>query len=186
MNSINPIIILFPMIALILVVILYFHLLNKTLDRKAFQKFIFTTFVLAFLLNFFWEVVQMPFYKATFFPAGHIAFCALASIADAIMVLLLYLGLGFIFRNPFWIQDVKWQRVVILIFTGATGAILSELRHLSLGTWAYANSMLIIPMVNVGITPVLQFMILPLLVYILSFHGTIILNRKDKNYSGHI
>jgi len=186
MNSINPIIFLFPVIALISVVILYFHLLNKSIDKKAFRKFIFTAVVFAFLLNFSWEVAQIPFYKATSFAAGHIAFCALASLADAIMVLLLYLGLGFIYKNPFWIQDVKLYRVVILIFTGATGAILSELRHLSLGTWAYADSMLIIPIVNVGITPVLQFMILPLLVYLLSFHGLVILNRKGKNYSSHI
>ncbi len=186
MNSINPIIFLFPVIALILAVILYFHLLNKSIGRKAFRKFIFITTILAFLLNFSWEVAQIPFYKATSFAAGHVAFCALASLADAIMVLLLYLGLGFIFKNPIWIKDMKWQRIVILILIGATGAILSELRHVSLGTWAYADSMLIIPIVNVGITPVLQFMILPLLVYLLSFHGLVILNRKGKNYFNHI
>ena len=48
-------------------------------------------------------------------------------------------------------------------------AVLAELRHLSSGSWGYADSMPIIPIINVGISPVLQFMVLPLLIYFLSF-----------------
>ncbi len=39
----------------------------------------------------------------------HIAFCALASVADVLMVLLLYFGLALLYKNPFWVQDFKWQ-----------------------------------------------------------------------------
>ncbi len=111
----------------------------------------------------------MPLYKDALYDVQHIAFCALASIADALMVLLLYLAVALIFRNPLWIRYLKWQQIGIVILIGGIGAVLAEMRHLSLGSWAYADSMPIIPIVSVGISPFLQFMVLPLLIYFLSF-----------------
>ena len=120
-------------------------------------------------MNLIWELVQMPLYKDALYDVRHIAFCALASVADALMVLLLYLAVALIFRNPLWIQHLKWQQIGIVILIGGIGAVLAEMRHLSLGSWAYADSMPIIPIVSVGISPFLQFMVLPLLIYFLSF-----------------
>ena len=93
------------------------------------------------------------------------------------MVLLLYFGLAFIFKDIFWIQYLKIKRVLLLVLIGGAGAILSEMRHLSLGSWGYDDSMPLIPFVNVGISPVLQFMILPLLIYFLSFNCLKIMER---------
>ena len=179
MNNIKPIIFLIPVIALILAGILYFILLKKAIDKKAFNRFVFAIAVLAFLLNFIWELIQIPFYKGSSNSIEHIAFCALASLADAIMVLLLYFGFASIFRNPFWIQHSKWQRIVIVILIGGAGAAVVEIWHLSLANWAYADSMPIIPIVDVGLSPVLQFMILPILVYFLSIYCLKIMNKNN-------
>jgi len=84
--------------------------------------------------------------------------------------MLLYFGCGLMFRNQLWIEHLKWRYIIIVVLAGGTGAVLGEIRHLSLGTGAYADSMPLIPIVNVGISPVLQFMILPLLIYLLSFY----------------
>ena len=170
MNDIKPVIFLVPLIVLILVSSFYFYLLKKITDTKAFNKFIFIMITLAFLLNFAWEFIQIPFYKNAVYDINHIAFCALGSLADVLMVLLLYFGIAWIFKNPFWIQPLKLYRVVILVLIGGAGAVLSEMRHLSLGSWGYDDSMPIIPVAHVGIAPVLQFMILPLLIYFLSFN----------------
>ena len=124
--------------------------------------------VLGFILNFVWELVQMPLYKDAPYTTSHIAFCALASVADALMVLLIYLVLALVFKTPFWVQNINWQRVVIVIVVGGVGAILSEMRHLSLGSWVYDDSMPIIPIVNAGLSPVLQFALLPIVIYLLS------------------
>ena len=169
MNDIQPIIFLIPVIVLIMVIVLYFYLVKKTTDRKAFKKFIFIMIFFAFLLSFAWELIQIPLYKNPVYDIDHIAFCALASLADVLMVLLLYFGLSFIFKDPFWLQDFKLKRVLLLVLIGGAGAVLSEMRHLSLESWGYNDSMPIIPVVNVGISPVLQFMILPLLIYFLSY-----------------
>ena len=170
MIDVKPIIFLVPVVVLILISTLYFYLLKKTTAKKVFNKFIFIMITLSFLLNFAWELIQIPLYKNPANHTNHIAFCALASLADVLMVLLLYFGLALIFKNSFWIQQLKLRRIVIVVLIGGAGAILSEMRHLFLGSWAYDNSMPIIPLVNVGIAPVLQFMILPLLIYFLSFN----------------
>jgi hypothetical protein len=169
MNNIKLIIFLVPVIVFILISALYFYILKKTMDRKALNKFISIMTILAFLLNFAWELIQIPLYKNPAYNINHVAFCALASLADVLMVLLLYFGLALIFKNPFWIKPLKFHRLVTVVLIGGAGAIVSEMRHLSLGSWAYDNSMPLIPVVNVGISPVLQFMILPLLIYFLSF-----------------
>ena len=169
MNNLNSLIFLVPVIALSLVVLLFIYLLKKADDKVVFKRFVFTTLVLAFLLNFAWEVIQMPLYKDTSFSVQSVAFCALASVADAIMVLLIYFGFALIYREPLWVQNLSLARISLLMFVGAIGAIIAEMRHLSAGNWAYDKSMPILRGVDVGLSPVLQFMLLPALIYWLSY-----------------
>lgn len=169
MNNLKPIIFIVPVIALILVVVLFIFLIKKMNNKAAFKRFTFIVLVLAFLLNFAWEVIQMPLYEGASFDVQNIAFCALASVADAIMVLLLYFCFAFIYRKLFWAQDLTLQRILMLMLVGGLGAIGAELRHVSAGNWAYSKSMLVIPVINVGLSPVLQFMFLPACIYYLSF-----------------
>lgn len=171
MNNLKPIMFVVPVIALTLVSILYFYLLKQSTHKKTFKLFAFRVAILAFLLNFAWELIQMPLYQGSSYSISFIGFYALASVADAIMVLLLYFGFALILKNMFWIEFLNTQQIIVVILTGGIGAVLSEMRHLSLGSWVYDDSMPIIPYVNVGISPVLQFMILPLLTYFLSFRG---------------
>jgi hypothetical protein len=170
MNPIRPIIFLIPIIACTIIVILYFALLKHTPQKKTFNKLIFKIAIIAFILNLIWELLHLPLYYHSSYDLKHISFCTLASLADVIMVLLLYLCFAVAIRNPFWIMPLNWIKCSSLIFTGGIGAVLSEMRHLSLGSWTYANQMPLIPIINVGLSPVLQFMILPLLTYFISYH----------------
>ncbi len=160
-------IILLPGIALILVFLFYFILKNKSFDKPAFKKLSVIIIVWALLLNFIWEVAQMPLFGGMVFNIENILFCALASVADAIMTLLLYFGFAFIYDKPFWIKNMTPLRTTSLIIAGGIGAILAEIRHTSLGNWAYTESMPLLPFVNVGLSPVLQFMMLPFIIFII-------------------
>lgn len=167
-----------PLFAFALLCILYIFLFKKATDRKNFNTFLFTITILAFLLNFVWELIQIPLYRNSSYDTNHILFCALASVADTIMVLLIYSGLAAIFKDLFWVNHLRLIRIVIVVLIGGTGAVLSEMRHLSSGSWAYDDSMPVIPVFNVGIAPLLQFMILPVLIYFLSFNRLKIINKK--------
>ena len=63
MNTLTVVAFLMPVIALILVIVFYIILLNKTENKTAFKQFTFIILILAVLLNFAWEMVQIPLYK---------------------------------------------------------------------------------------------------------------------------
>ncbi|HXI01179.1 MAG TPA: hypothetical protein VNI52_13005 [Sphingobacteriaceae bacterium] len=169
MNNLKPLVFVVPVVAFIVVVVSYFLLRTRASDKTCFKHFTFLVLVLGFLSNFIWEVFQMPLYKIGTPNLKSIAFCVLASVADAIMVILLYYVFAFAYKTPFWIQTLTIQRMVMLILVGAVGAILAEMRYTSEGDWAYADAMPLIPLVNAGLSPVLQFMLLPVLTYYTSF-----------------
>lgn len=125
--------------------------------------------VISFILNEIWELLQMPLYSSAYYNLGHVVFCTLGALADMIMVLLLYVCFGFIYKNPFWIWQSNWFKIFVVMLTGAVGAVLSEKRHLKIGSWAYDQSMPIVPFVNVGLSPFLQFLLLPVVIYFLSY-----------------
>lgn len=168
MNSIKLNIFLYPAIAVMLCVLLFSYVLKKSNQKSDFKNYILIVFVVAVILNIVWELAQLYLYNNAVYNIAHISFCALASIADAIMITLMYLLFAAVLKNALWIRSVKWYQILILVVVGATGAILSEKRHLNIGTWDYSYWMPIIPIVKVGLSPVLQFMLLPTLSYILS------------------
>lgn len=169
MKGLSFSIIIIPAIAVSLDILLYAILLQKTPKKKIFKQYVLIVILSAFLLNAIWEIVQIPLYAGGTYSWSHILFCLLASVADAIMVLLIYFGFAMVYKNALWIQNLKLSRIIFVIVIGAIGAVLAETRHLSIETWSYADTMPVIPILNAGLSPVLQFMILPLLIYKLSF-----------------
>lgn len=154
-----------PVIALGFVIGLYFYFLKRVPERRIYKQYILTIAILAFVFNFIWEVAQGPLYKGYEYDWQHISFCALASVADMLMVLILLFLFGLIYNNVFWTKNFTTFRVVILMLAGGVGAIIAEVWHSSRGDWAYTESMPLIPWVEVGISPVLQFTILPLIIF---------------------
>ncbi len=177
MNNLRLLTFIIPGIALLLAILLYVFLWRKTFFRQAFKRFSFTIILIAFLLNFAWEMLQMPLYEGMELTITSVAFCGLASVADTVLVLLLYYFFALVYREPFWVQTYTLQRIVVLALYGATGAIVAEIVHVYAGNWTYSRLMPLIPFVDVGLSPVLQFMILPVLTYYMSFY---FLNKKYK------
>ena len=158
-----------PVVAVLLDILLYGILLRHTNQKEILNRLVIIAIIFAFLFNVTWEILQIPLYKGGSYEWNHILFCAWASIADVIMVLLIYFGFALIYKNALWVKNLNTNRIIILILTGGAGAVLAEVWHLSIGTWSYAHAMPLIPVVDVGLSPVLQFMILPILIYKISF-----------------
>jgi hypothetical protein len=170
MEKLNATAFIVPIIALIIIFILYMHLLKHSNNRSVFKRVSYLIIAFSFLLNFAWEMLQMPLYEGMEPGIQTTLFCALAAVADALMVLLIYYAFGLIYKSPLWIKHLNYVRVILLILTGGLGAVLMELRHLDTGTWGYKQTMPLIPFVKVGVLPVLQFMSLPVLSYIISIY----------------
>ena len=169
MDNLSTSVLIIPVIALLLTVTGYIILLKQTKDKKTFNRLTATIIGISLLLNFAWEMLQMPLFKGMGLNWQDILFCAAASVADTLMVVLLYYGFAIIYKEPFWANRMSRQRILLLILVGFAGAVLAELRHTSAGNWSYSNSMPLVPVIGVGVVPVLQLMVLPAIIYFLSF-----------------
>ncbi len=171
MDNLNFGIFVVPTVALTLAVLLYNHFSKKTTDRLSYRHFIFTIVITAFTLNLIWEVAQGPLYESYQYDWKHISMCALASVADAIWVLLIYFGFSIVYKDIYCVQHFTVARICVVMLSGSIGAIISEIGHTSMGNWMHDESMPLVPILEVGVSPVLQFMLLPTLIYLLSFYG---------------
>lgn len=157
-----------PAIALTLVVLGYAYFAKRVRDKREYKRFVIAVAVTSFVLNFVWELAQGPLYEGFEYDLKHISFCALASIADMLMVFILLFAFGLIHKNVFWVKNMDVNVVLLLAFVGFSGAILAEVLHTMRGDWSYADTMPLLPVVDVGISPVLQFTILPWLIFLIS------------------
>ncbi|MFC6224924.1 hypothetical protein ACFP2F_16875 [Hymenobacter artigasi] len=162
-----------PTIALTVTGVLSAYFARKAPDRRAFKRFIGLALGLAFALNFIWELSHCLLYEGCGYDPLHVGFLALASAADAIMAALLYLALALVYQDGLWVRQMTWVRAVWLVMIGGAGAALTEVVHLAAGNWVYTDRMPLIPGLGVGLSPVLQFAVLPLLIYSLSFYLTV-------------
>lgn len=157
-----------PLITLSLVLWGYFYFKKKVGNRSAYHKYLGWVGALSFLFNWGWEIAQGPLYEGFEFDLAHISFCGLASIADMLMVYILLFGFGLIYKDVYWIKKLTATRILWLVLAGFIGAILAEIRHTAAGNWSYAEAMPLLPIVQAGLSPVLQFAILPTLVFLLT------------------
>lgn len=108
------------------------------------------------------------------------------SMKDALMVVLIYLGIGMILRNWFWAKpriarspdqphaadlglrssNIGWA--ILIIALPVWQAIIEYYSVYIYGRWGYAESMQLI--LGIGLLPILQMLILPSLSVLLSRH----------------
>jgi hypothetical protein len=186
MDSLNIQLFYVPSVAFILIIGCYFYYSKKVDDKKSFNAFFWNVALFAYLFNLIWEVSQGFLYEGYIYDLDHIAFCALATVADVFMVFLLYFAYSLLYKNVYWFRQLNFTKAFFLILIGGLGAVFGETKHLAAGNWAYADSMPLLPIVNVGFTPVLQFMILPLLIYWVSFERQKAITRTEGSASGHL
>lgn len=118
-------------------------------------------FILAFGLNLIWENLHSPLY--VHYQGEAITFLMLlrAALVDAfiILVLIRLLRLAPSFSKLSW----------LIILFGIIVSIIMEYWALGSGRWAYAETMPIIPLLEVGLTPTIQLGLLAYLTYKLVF-----------------
>lgn len=135
------------------------------------KKFLSLFFLFSFLLNFVWEVTQAPLYTATGLGTRNIApFIAIrwwVSFGDAFTILAAYLITSVIFRNKRWIAETilgPW----VVFFSGLV-AWQAGVEYFSVYVWhRWAYGAFMPTIFGIGISPLLQMLILPWIAVILS------------------
>ena len=125
--------------------------------------------VIATPLYFTWEMLQAPAF--TGMPDGWLAatlVCAIATLGDAVIVLLLF-GLGaLVFRDQRWFHPPRLGRYLLIVVAGVAVQIAVELVMVyRLGRWGYSPLHPLIA--GIGVLPIVQpIVLLPLTLWLLS------------------
>lgn len=120
---------------------------------------------ISLLLNFVWENLQAPLYQGYSNFWQHLLICSIASLGDVLIILVLYFVLATINRDLLWITKMRRSDIVMVMILGILIAVGIEKWALATGRWQYGSAMPLIPDVEVGLLPILQMAILPLLTF---------------------
>lgn len=116
----------------------------------------------ALVLNWFWEMIQMPAYNEL---AGRswseaLVPCTLATFGDVAITLAIY-AVGAVAAGRLrWGMSGGWNVYTAAALLGAASATAIEWGALGSGRWSYSESMPIVPVLGVGLWPLLQLTLL--------------------------
>lgn len=125
-----------------------------------------------FFLHLLWENAQMPLFEGYGSFTEHFWICLVATATgDMIFMAVIYLSLALAHNNVLWVSDPKSYRYpatwVLPMIVGTLLAVSYELwAVMHKAHWYEYGSMPIIPIVEIGLTPVLQMVVVPLAVLI--------------------
>jgi hypothetical protein len=129
----------------------------------------------SFLLHLLWENLQAPLYKGFESFEQHFWMCLKATATgDMLFMLVIYLALAAVHRDWLWISDATTFKHpatwLIAMLIGLLLAVSFELWAVYVAErWQYAASMPILPILDIGLAPVLQMTFVPTAVLFLSF-----------------
>ncbi len=125
------------------------------------KKIIIYYVAIGFILNFIWEISQAGLYEPHFQGTTDFIIVHLrAALGDVVILLVIYLIASLVYKNNNWVVGNKTSPYVVSAFLGFIFAVAIEKYALLTGRWAYNELMPIIPIINIGITPVLQLTII--------------------------
>lgn len=126
----------------------------------------FNVALFAFLLNLPWELWQVPLFEhmplAPHWEAVKI--CSKAAAGDAVIALVAYWAVALVVRHRGWVVVPTASRV--LGFTSCGLAITVAIERLALAGqwmqgWLYSPLMPVVPGLGVGLSPLIQWLVLP-------------------------
>ena len=123
-------------------------------------------FVIAVPVNYVWEIVQAPLY------IGMESFklvwwhCGLAAMGDGLLVLLIYAVGWAVLRRRDWFVRPGIAGYAVMLAAGLVISVSFEwLAVFVANRWTYTAQMPLVPLLDVGLAPVAQMLVLPPLIF---------------------
>jgi uncharacterized protein YacL len=117
-------------------------------------------------MHYVWEMAQMPFYvDMRFGDPGAWLSCFEAAVVDAVIVVGIFVIGRVLFGVWIWIRRMTIKKIAYLVLAGTAVSTVGEITSLHYERWAYSPLMPLIPVIEVGLVPVVQMIVLPYLCY---------------------
>ena len=108
--------------------------------------------------------------------------CFVASLGDGVIVLSIVAIGWLLFQRGDWIVRPGVPGYALMATVGIAIAVLIERYALATARWAYTEQMPMLPLVHVGLVPVLQMVILPAVVFWVAVR---LVNRAHETIATH-
>ncbi len=140
---------------------------QTNLEVKTSHKWplVWRILLVGFLTNLVWENAQAFLYEGYEGFYQHFIMCLIATVVDAVAILALYLIFAGVLQDFYWVRHWNWKSILLIMLAGGLLAILFEKWALSRGEWSYTEAMPVVPFLQVGLSPLLQLTILPVLTF---------------------
>ena len=117
----------------------------------------------SFLLNFVWEALQTPFFVDISDNINTIIWYRFhCTLGDVVITLGSFWLVALITKSRSWFLNPTKNRLLLFVVFGVSYTIFSEIKNVSLNKlWGYSDLMPVIPSVEVGIIPLIQWIIVP-------------------------
>jgi len=137
---------------------------------------------LSFFLNFLWEVMQTYFYTMKGEPFNTMLYGWIhCTLGDVILTMLSFWIVSLISRDRKWPLHLSPSNFIAFIMIGLVATVVSERVNVHIfKAWAHNESMPLIPGIKVGLTPFLQWMIVPPAVILLVRHHLLLRQELDE------
>jgi hypothetical protein len=126
------------------------------------RRFLTSMLVVSFVLNSLWEMAQMPAYREIALRPWRAtaSLCTRATIGDVAITLLIYATGALAARTLSWGLRPAWNVYSAAALLGAMHGFWIERAAIASGGWAYSQTMPVVPMLKVGLWPLLQLTVL--------------------------
>lgn len=132
---------------------------------RQFIGLITVIFIVAFFLHFVWEMWQIPFFL-DMGDAPHsevVGLCTKAAVGDAVMATIAYIMGALIARHVNWLLVPRMGSLLAYFATGLVLTVILEYQATDIDDrWQYSELMPRLPLLNTGLVPLLQWVLLPL------------------------
>lgn len=121
----------------------------------------------SFFVHFAWEMLQIPLYQEmTELPHGAgVWTCTKATIGDVAIAVAAYLAAAWTGRTFFWFCRPPVWPTAVYFATGLSITVVFEFfATVVLQRWDYSDLMPTLPLLNTGMSPLLQWVIVPAVV----------------------
>lgn len=127
----------------------------------------FNVAIFSFLLHFVWEFLQAPTF-AGMAEMDHwdgVKLCTAATLGDVGFALTAFWITSALSRSRAWILSPSWWQIAVYVFIGVAMTSASEYYYTNISLrWTYSDLMPLVPPFGTGLSPLLQWLIIPPLV----------------------
>jgi len=119
--------------------------------------------VLALPLELLWEIAQFPLYTVWHEGSWSYILYGLAhcTLGDLMILVVGYWLVALLNRDRDWYLNAVLPNGFLFVMLGAAYTIYSEITNIRTGTWGYTALMPIVPVVDIGAMPLLQWALIP-------------------------